>query len=58
MHVLDLIQSLRVYDNFEMICLNMIDFNNDVNTSETVEPNPLIQLLVGIKKVFKPPRLF
>ena len=40
MHVLDLIQSLRVYDNFEMICLNMIDFNNDTNASTTVESKP------------------
>ena len=38
MHVLDLMQALRIYDNFEMICLNMIDFNNNVKATTTVEP--------------------
>lgn len=40
MNLLDLMQSLRVYDNFEMICLNMIDFNNDVKATTTVESTP------------------
>ena len=40
MYLLDMAQSLRIYDNLELICLNMIDFNNDANASVTVESKP------------------
>ena len=30
-NLFDTIQALRLNDNFEMICLNMIDFHNDAN---------------------------
>ena len=35
-HLLDTMQALRLNDNFEILCLNMIDFHNDTN----VQPEP------------------
>ena len=39
-YLLDLKQSIKSNDDSEMICLNMIDFNDNVNTSVTVESKP------------------